>query len=274
MNRLVIPSLWCWALILVTVPVAGAGFDHSHADWNALLSAHVTWIRGGVASQVDYQGFRKDRERLSTVLNRLSAVTRSEYDGWDRNQRLTFLLNAYNAFTVDLILTQYPDLASIKDLGSLFSNPWKKKFFVLLGESRSLDWIEHDMIRVPGVFDDPWIHAAVNCASIGCPALPPEAFVPDRLDAQLEDALRRFLSDRERNRYNPATRRLEISRIFDWYGGDFAKGFRGAASLTAFLGTYADLLADPGPDRETVRAGTAPVTFLDYDWRLNDLRRP
>lgn len=268
------PMKLVFLFLVFPAAVPAAGFDHSHADWNALTSEHVVRIRGGVASQVDYQGFRRDRDRLSAVLKGLSAVTRSEYDGWTRNQRLAFLLNAYNAFTIDLILTRYPDLSSIQDLGSLFSSPWKKRFFTLLGESRHLDWIEHDMIRAPGVFDDPRIHAAVNCASIGCPALAPEAFVPDRLDGQLEEALRRFLSDRERNRYNPETRRLEVSRIFDWYGGDFAKGFRGATSLAGFLAAYADLLADDEPGRKAIRSGTAPLAFLEYDWRLNDLRRP
>jgi hypothetical protein len=105
-----------------------------------------------------------------------------------------------------LILTKYPELESIKDLGSVFSSPWKKKFFSLLGQERSLDDIEHGMIRAPGAFDDPRIHAGVVCASIGCPMLRPEAFTPEKLDAQLDDGMKRFLADGTRNRHSTPPR--------------------------------------------------------------------
>jgi hypothetical protein len=100
-----------------------------------------------------------------------------------------------------------------------------------------------------------------------------EAFVADRLEAQLEDALRRFLSDRTRNRYNPQSGRLEVSRIFDWYGKDFEKGHKGFASVKQALSRYADLLADKPGDRAIVKAQQAEVTFLDYDWTLNDVKK-
>ena len=97
-----------------------------------------------------------------------------------------------------------------------------------------------------------------------------EAFTADKLDAQLEDGMRRFLSDRNRNRYNPQTRKLEVSKIFDWYGKDFEKGHKGYASVKATFAKYADLLADSPADREAVRSQKAEVGFLDYDWSLND----
>ena len=124
----------------------------------------------------------------------MSAVPPAEFERWSREQQMAFLVNAYNAFTVELILTRWPDLKSIKDLGSLLQSPWKKKFFVLLGEERHLDWIEHEQLRPR--YQDPRVHAAVNCASIGCPALRPEAFVAPRLDAQFDDGMQRFMSDR------------------------------------------------------------------------------
>jgi hypothetical protein len=97
-----------------------------------------------------------------------------------------------------------------------------------------------------------------------------EAFVPERLDAQLEDAMRRFMSDRKRNRYNPSTGKLEVSKIFDWYGKDFERGQRGFSSVKQTFSRYADVLADKPEDRAIVRAQKADVVFLDYDWALND----
>jgi hypothetical protein len=100
-----------------------------------------------------------------------------------------------------------------------------------------------------------------------------EAFVAGRLEAQLEDALRRFLSDRSRNRYNSQSGKLEVSRIFDWYGKDFEKGHKGFTSVKQALSRYADLLADKPADRAIVKAQQAEVTFLDYDWSLNDVKK-
>lgn len=118
--------------------------------------------------------------------------------------------------------------------------------------------------------DEPRVHVAVVCASVGCPMLRDEAFVAGRLEAQLEDAMRRFLSDRSRNRYNPATGKLEVSKVFDWYGKDFEKGHKGYTSVKATLAKYAELLADRPEDRAAVREQKAAIAFLDYDWGLND----
>ena len=97
-----------------------------------------------------------------------------------------------------------------------------------------------------------------------------EAFAADRLDAQLDEQLQRFLGDRSRNRWNPASGKLEVSKIFDWYGDDFKQGHRGISSLTAFLAKHADLLADAPADREKIRKEAVAVGFLDYNWKLND----
>jgi len=245
-----------------------AAFDHSHAAWDALVRTHVVWIKSGTASRVDYAAFQRDRAALQSYLGSLSAVPRSEFDGWDRDRRLAFLINAYNAFTVELILTEYPAHKSIKDYGSLFQSPWKKRFFTLLGRERNLDDIEHGLIRAPGAYDEPRIHMAVVCASIGCPALRDEAFTAARLDAQLEDSVMRFLSDRTRNRYNAGAGMLDVSSIFDWYGDDFSRGrYR---SLDDFFGRYADRLADSPADRQRIRDGGVGRRFLPYDWNLND----
>lgn len=265
-----IPGL---AMVLGLVFAAPAiAFDQSHAAWDTLLKKHVTWGPGGHATTVSYTGFKQDRSALTGYLDGLSAVTRQELDGWSKPQRLAFLINAYNAFTVELILTRWPDLKSIRDLGSLIRSPWKKQFFTLLGEPRSLDDVEHGMIRAKGAYDDPRIHMAVNCASIGCPALRPEAYVGERLDAQLDDQVLRFLSDRTRNRYSPERNALEVSKIFDWYGSDFEQGYRGIDSPAAFFATYAAQLADRPADQQAIRAKTVKIRYLEYDWALNSRR--
>lgn len=252
------------------VSAQGAGFDHGHTAWTALLRKHVKLLRDGQTSQVAYAGFAADRPALKAYLDSLSAVTPAAFAGWAKAERQAFLINAYNAFTVELILTRYPDLKSIKDIGSLLSSPWKPKWVPLLGTKVSLDDIEHAMLRKRGDYDDPRVHFGVNCASIGCPALREEAFVAARLDAQLDEQALRFMSDRTRNRFNAQRGRLELSKIFDWFGEDFRLGHRGVSSLQAFAARYADQLADAPADRERIRAGGVPISFTDYDWALND----
>ena len=230
----------------------------------------MSWNAAGVASSVSYKGFLADRAALTKVLEEFSAVTKAQYDGFKKEEKLAFLMNAYNAFTIELILTKYPDLKSIRDLGSLVQKPWSKKFFKLLGEERHLDNIEHDIIRAPGAFDEPRIHVMVVCASIGCPALRPEAVLASKLEAQMEDSTKRFLKDRSRNRVNAAGTKLEVSKIFDWYKGDFEKGFKGVSSREVFFARYAESLSDDANIRQQIKDGKLPIGHLDYDWSLND----
>ena len=209
------------ALLLSMAPALQAStFDHQHQAWTTLLHRHVSWVDNGHASVVDYEALRKDSSELDSYLDTLSGVSQAEYQRWNRAQRLAFLINAYNAFTVKLVVEHYP-VDSIKSIGSLFTSPWERKFIPILGQTLSLDEIEHGLIREPGVFDEPRIHFAVNCASIGCPALRDEAFTADLLEKQLEDSQTRFLSDASRNRFNSSKGHFEVSKIFDWYGADF-----------------------------------------------------
>ena len=262
--------LWAAGTCSLPVLAQAAAFDHSHAAWSALLKKHVVLLDGGKASQVRYAGMAADRTMLKAYLAQLSAVTPAALDAFSKPQQMAFLINAYNAFTVELILTRYPKLDSIRDLGSLLTKPWSIKNVPLLGTLMTLDNIEHDNLRAKGRFDDPRIHFAVNCASIGCPMLREEAFVADRLDLQLDEQTQRFLSDRSRNRY--ADGKLEVSRIFDWYGGDFKLGHKGIGSLPAFFARDAAVLADAPADRERLKAQGVPISFLDYDWKLNDAK--
>ena len=240
-------------LALAWAALPAQAFEHS--AWDALLKKHVVLLPGAHASQLRYADMARDRAALKAYLDALSRVGQPEFDAWPRDERKAFLINAYNAFAVEKILTRWPDIRSIWDFGKVFGNPFKDHFFTLFGKQASLDGIEHGMLRKPGAYDDARIHYAVNCASIGCPMLREEAYVAARLEAQLEEQARRFLGDRSRNRFRAG--RLEVSKIFDWFKEDFAPRER-------YLARYAALLGYPG--------GPVPVDFLDYDWSLNDSR--
>jgi hypothetical protein len=267
-------------LILLAGNAVAQGFDHEHMAWTALLKKHVVLLDGGRASQVRYAGFAQDRPELKDYLASLSKVTQPEFDGWSKAQRAAFLINAYNAFTVEKVLTRYPDIRSIWDFGKIFGNPFKDRYFTLLGSESFLDRVEHETLRKPGAYDEPRVHFAVNCASIGCPMLREEAYVAQRLDAQLEEQAVRFLSDRSRNRFNAETGRLEVSKIFDWFKEDWTSGYQGLEGKTApvqsreqYFARYAALLADRPEHRKLIQDQKAQLRFLDYDWALNDARR-
>jgi hypothetical protein len=246
-------------LVACCFPVSAAAFDHAHVAWSALLRRHVVLVEGGKASQVRYAGMARERRLLKAYLEGLSAVPEGDFQRWAREEQMSFLINAYNAFTVEKILTRYPDVGSIWDFGRIFGHPFKDRFFTLLGSRRSLDYIEHEILRKR--YAEPRIHYAINCAAVSCPMLREEAYVPARLESQLEEQARRFLSDRSRNRLREG--RLEVSKIFDWFKQDF--GVR-----EAYFARFAALLSDRPDEQELIANGKAPVIFLDYDWSLND----
>jgi Protein of unknown function, DUF547 len=240
-------------------------FDHAYVAWDGLVKKHVKWLPDNKQSRADYAGFARDRAELKKVLDALSAVPKAEFDGWSKDQRMAFLINAYNAFTVEVILTKYPDIKSIKELGLFNRGPWKNEFFTLLGAKHHLDWIEHEQLRP--LYGDPRVHGAVNCASIGCPALRNEAFTAAKLDTQLEDGMIRFLGDRTRNRV--ADGKLQVNSIFKWFQEDFEKGLKGFSKVEDVFAKYAAQLSDKPEEQAAIKAKSLPISHLDYDWSLN-----
>ena len=261
----IILTMFALLLVAIATPVRADNFDHSQLD--ELLRRTVSSQDGGRSTKVDYAEIKRSQASLSAYLDRTATVTRQAFDTWPKSEQLAFLINVYNARTIELVLQGFPDVASIKDLGTLLSSPWSKDFVVLFGRMRSLDDIEHRLIRGSGRYNDPRIHFAVNCASIGCPALRAEAYFGDRLDSQLEDQTMLFLSDRSRNRLNGD--RLEVSSIFKWYREDFEAGFRSIDSLAAFLASYAAPLGLGDDDKSRLVKGEMAIAFRKYDWRLN-----
>ena len=251
---------------LCSAVASEASSIREHREFDRLLRAYVHDLPGGQASVVDYAGFARERDRLRGYLQRLSAVPSTDFAAWPWADRQAFLINAYNAATIETVLGRYPDLDSIKDLGGLLQSPWQQPVLDLLGKTRSLDDIEHVLMRGSDDYRDPRIHFAVNCASIGCPALRNEAYTGAKLQAQLEDQTRRFLADRSRNRYDAVAQSLLLSPIFDWYRADFERLSDG---LDHFLLRYADILGLDAPARSAASVAKLDLRFGDYDWRLN-----
>ena len=267
-------------LALMPLTATAQSFDHDHKPWATLLKKHVILIDNNKSSQVRYAGLMQDRSELKAYLSTLSKVTQAEFSAWSKPQQMAFLINAYNAYTVEKILTRYPGLKSIRDFGPVFGNPFKDKFFTLLGREFSLDMIEHETLRKPGAYDEPRVHFAVNCASTGCPMLREEPYVAARLDAQLEEQTKRFLSDRSRNRFNAQDSALEVSEIFKWFSSDWSSGYRGfdgkspaMQSREQFFAKYAALLADTPAQQQVIADRKAAIRHLDYDWTLNDAKK-
>jgi hypothetical protein len=211
----------------------------SHQIWDALLRQYVS--AGGT---VDYRSLKEDRAKLEQYLDHLAA--NPVQSNWSRNEKMAYWINAYNAFTVKLIIDNYP-LSSIRDLHG--GNPWDVKWVELGNKTYTLNQIEHDILRPQ--FKDPRIHFAVNCAAASCPPLLNRAFTSGQLDQQLDRQATSFINN---SNYNKLRRdQVRISKIFEWYRQDFG-------NLTGYLNKYADI--DIRPD--------AKIEFLEYNWNLND----
>ncbi len=250
-----LPFLLCFALLLFTSCFGeGKGAEIaqskiSHDRWTNLLQRYVA-----ADGRVDYRGLSGQKEELNTYLSLLSKGI-PDKTTWTREEQLAYWINAYNAFTVKLILDNYP-VKSIKDLNSTISVPfinsiWDKKFFKLGGTSFSLNMIEHDILRKE--FKEPRIHFAINCASVSCPKLRNEAYTASKLEKQLEEQTKGFINDPSKNRIS--TQNPRISSIFDWFGGDFKQ----QGSVTGFINKYAATKIAPG----------ATISYMKYNWNLN-----
>lgn len=256
-------------LVYLCVFLAGSASaaPPNHTLWNQLLQKNVISLKTGISTSVNYKGMAQSREDLLGYLKRLSSVTKVEFERWDSAVQLAFLINAYNAWTIELVLTKYPNLQSIKDLGGFFTSPWRKNFIPMFGKNVSLDYIERQLIFGKNGYSNPRVHFALNCASKGCPTLRKEAYTGAKLERQLENQAQLFLSDFSRNRFNG--KELEVSSIFKWYRSHFEGGEMGFHSLHDFLVLYADNLSVPKEHVSQLTSKKMDIKFLEYDWRLN-----
>ncbi len=240
-------SLLALTLCLTSVRAADSN-DRAHATFDRLLKKHV-----GADGTVDYKQLRGDRAALEQYTRYLGGV---ELGSLSRDEKLATYINAYNAFTLQLILDHWP-LKSIMDIPE--QKRWKDQRWRLGGRKVSLDQLENEIIRKE--FAEPRIHFAVNCASIGCPPLRPEAYVGARLDHQLEEQTRRVLNDPRWARYDTDQHRVHVTKLFDWYKADFT---RGGGSVVEFVRKY-----NRAMQRPTFEPVETRVAFVEWDWALN-----
>ncbi len=232
----------------VSTPEQTATIDHG--PFNDLLA---TFVRNGV---VDYTGLKTRATDLDAYLTMLASL---DPDAYDRDEKLALYINAYNAATLRLVLNYWPGLGSIKELPN--SKRWKDKRWRVAGKLMSLDEIEHQVLR--SKFKEPRIHFAIVCASIGCPILRSEAFVASRINVQLEDQTHLALNDPRYLQWDPASRTLRVTKIFNWFREDFQQG---DATIVDFIAARLpdDTARAIRSDRTTIR-----VDYLDWDWTIN-----
>ena len=241
-----------------TLLVAIDQIDHSR--WDSLLQQFVD-EHGNVA----YASWKQSREatlQLDKYLATLSTANPSA--ATSRNAALAYWINAYNAVTVRGILREYPTSSILNHRSRTFGyNIWRDLLLPVGRKSYSLEQIEHDVLRP---MREPRIHFAIVCASVGCPRLLNKAYTKGAIDDQLTENAKNFFANANNFRYDAARRQFYLSSILNWFGKDF--GPDRAAQLKA--------IAPYLPDRNTQEAAMAnprSVTFLDYDWGLNDQAR-
>jgi hypothetical protein len=240
-------SVLSFFLVTGLVSTSWAASTVDNSVYAVLLKKYV---KNGM---VDYQGFKNEESKLDQYLKVLEKIDSSKLS---RNEQFAFYINAYNAWTIKLVLSDYPGVKSIKELGSIFKSPWKKKLARIDGDVVSLDHIEHGILRP--IFKDPRVHFAINCASKGCPPLRAEPYLGDVLDQQLDEMAKAFIDDPTRNRLEGKT--LYVSRIFKWFKEDFRN------DIVGFFQEYAQGNLKKELDSSTEEI---EVKYLAYDWTLN-----
>jgi hypothetical protein len=233
-------------LILVTgITVGSYAQKVSHQAWTDLLQKHVDDY-----GKVDYKGFIEDREKLDSYLDHLSQNPAEPY--WKVGEQEAYWINTYNAFTIKLILDNYP-LKSIRDIKKDDKDAWHIPFIELGTKKYTLDYIENTMLR--GQFNDSRIHFAINCSAKSCPPLRNKAFTPENINLELRLVSKAFINDK---RFNILSERhVQVSKIFDWYKEDFLKE---EATINIYLNKNT-------PHIEISKE--ASINYLNYNWDLN-----
>ncbi len=215
-----------------------------HSGWNTLLTSNVS-----NEGKVSYKGFISEKAQLDAYLTKIA----SEKVPSDSEEALAFWINAYNAYTVKLVISNWP-MSSIKDVSAKVgaSTPWDYSFAEVAGKTYTLNHIEHEIIRKQ--FDEPRIHFAVNCAAKSCPPLLNRAYEGTKVKQQLATQAKKFINNKSRN--SLSANAVTLSRIFEWFNADFVKN----QSLISFINKYADIKVSE----------SATVNYNEYSWKLNN----
>ena len=252
-------------------------FDHSHSVFTGLLKSNVD------NGKVDYKGFINSRDQFNNYLQSLGNVTEKQYNSWTDEQKLAFWINAYNAFTIQAIIDNYPIKRSFTLVGIFYApknsilqipGVWKKLKFKAAGRDVTLDHIEHGILRVD--FNEPRIHAAINCASLGCPDLMNEAYTADKLDSQLDLASINFVNNSYKGvQITPNGKNVKVSKIFKWFGEDFYENYNDEIfsdrkkrdnGALGFIITY----SQDEEAKKVIESNDFKLKHLHYDWSLNE----
>lgn len=234
----------------------------NYQTYNNVLKTYVS-DRG----LVNYQKLQTNRQQLDQFNQSLAKVNTTTYDSWSEPEKLAFLMNAYNSFTLQSIIDQSPLKKSIRDI----SGVWKRRKFAIAGRSKTLDNIEHDIIRKE--FNEPRIHMALVCAAMSCPILRNEAYTAENLDSQLDDQTIKFINSSQGFRIDRDKKVVYLSSIFKWYGQDWIPNygidnkFAGNRKEKAVLNFISQYLSSQ--DRQYLEQGNYKVSYLNYDWSLN-----
>ena len=239
-----------FALLIGSLTLVKQSLSQIIVDRSIYATLLEKYVKQG---QVDYRGFKTDEAKLDQYLK---VLEKTDSDKLSRNEQFAFYINTYNAWTIKLILSGYPGVKSIKDLGSFLKSPWKKKMGRIDGDVVTLDHIEHNILRPR--FKDPRVHFAINCAALSCPPLASEPYLGNTLDRQLDDAARAFINNPQRNYLKDNT--LSVSKIFKWFAEDFNH------DVIGFFLKYAkqDVKKELEAKRDKVK-----IKYLNYDWSLN-----
>ncbi len=247
-SRIVVPV---YLLASFGIMVHAAEFDHSHAKFDIVLKQHLK------NSLLDYRAIKSRPAELDRYLVQLESVSSKEFKAWTNEQQWAFLINLYNARTIRLITDHYP-LESIRNIGWLPGAAGRKKIVLLFGKKVSLEHIEHGILRKQ--YSNPAIHFALVCAAKGCPPLRSEAYRADKLEKQLSEQGRTFLSNPLKNRVDAPNRRVYLSPIFKWFAADSEKK---SGSVLAYLKPLF-------PKEQSKRlADDFTIEYTDDDWSLN-----
>lgn len=226
----------------------GESFDNS--DYVAILTKYV-----GKDGTVDYIGIKTEEKVLDSYINSISKVS---YEKLSKYEKLSLLINAYNAFTLKLII-QNPGIGSIKDIPS--DKRWENEVWELAGKRVSLDFLEHQWIRKE--FGEAKIHVALVCAAKSCPKLRSEPYEGEKLKDQLKDQARHFFSLKNNFQWNPEKKEIYLSAILDWFRYDFAETEMGVLEYSL---NYVD--TEKGKEISSVK-DSLKIKYISYDWSLN-----
>ena len=226
-------------LVILLISVSGFAQNFDYKNYSKFLGKYVS-----EKGNVNYDKIKTNKAELDAIIKQFEKTQPT--DKWSRNEKLAYYINAYNVYTLKIVVDNYPT-KSIKDI----DNAWDKKFIPSGKDKISLGDVEHKILRK---MNEPRIHFAINCASFSCPNLLNEAYLPETLDKQLETVTKSFINDKTKNTIT--TSEIKISEIFNWFSGDFKTK---KTTLIDFINTYSTVKIDK----------KAKVKFLDYNWNLN-----